>query len=68
MLWFDALEGGADGGFGYGAESLGGIILVALEFYTSDTVGVAVDGEGLDGGFRAEGAAREALALRTAVR
>jgi hypothetical protein len=41
-LWLYALEGGADGGFGYCAERLSGVVLVTLELYAPDTVCVAV--------------------------
>jgi len=58
---FGALDCRADGGFGHCAQGLGFVVLITTKLDLSEAVGAGFDGEGVNGGVCAEGAAGEAL-------
>jgi hypothetical protein len=51
---FGAHDGGADGGFGNGAQALGAVILVTAQLDPAQTIGARLESERLEGGVRAE--------------
>jgi len=55
-------DGGFYGGVSDRAEGLGAVVLVALQFYGAEAVGVGINGQRGDGGVGTDGASGEALA------
>ena len=67
FLRFGGGEGTPDGGFGDGAEGLGGIVLVPVQLDSAQAVGGRLEGEGMEGRICAEGAAGKLFAGGAAV-
>jgi len=61
-LWFGCADRGTDGGVGDSAQGLGGVVLVSVHVNLTNAVGAGFDGQGMDRGVCAQGAAGEPLA------